>query len=275
MTTTDHTLEVPGASLHYQLRGSGPLLALIANPMGSSGFTALADLMATDHTVLTYDPRGSARSTVTDRTEATTPELLASDGYRVITAVTDQPVTILGSSGGAVTGLALVTAHPELVSVLVAHEPPLLTLLSDTEQQLGVVDHIRQTYREAGGEMAMREFLLAIGVLGDQGSRELADSPLPAATPAPAVPADDNDFFYANQLGPTTSYRPDLAALRAAPTRIVVGVGETSAGQLAHRGGLAFAAALGVPVTPFPGDHGGFAGQAAAFADRLRAVLTI
>jgi hypothetical protein len=97
--------------------------------------------------------------------------------------------------------------------------------------------------------------------------------PEPEPMPAPAVPQTDNDFFYANQIRATTGYRPDLEALSRASTRIVVGVGATSAGQLAHRGGLALAEHLGLPATEFPGDHGGFVGEAPAFAEKLREVL--
>ena len=268
-----HQLDIPGASIHYEVRGSGPLLALIAAPMGSSGFAALAELMAEHYTVVTYDPRGSGHTTVADRTETTTPELLAEDVHRVLKSISDEPAAILGSSGGAVTGLALVTAHPEQVNVLVAHEPPLLTLLTNAADELAKVEEIYQTYLRAGGDAAMRQFLLSIGVLGEEGSRQFAAMPEPDPVPAPAVPETDNDFFYANQVRATTGYRPDLKALSEAPTKIVVGVGSTSAGQLANRGGLALAEHLGLPATEFPGDHGGFAGEAPAFAERLREVL--
>jgi pimeloyl-ACP methyl ester carboxylesterase len=272
-TVSTHYLDVPGATIYYEVRGSGPLLALIGAPMGSSGFAALADLMASQYTVLTYDPRGSEHSTVTDRTEITTPELLAEDVYQVLDSVSDEPAAIVGSSGGAVTGLALVTAQPERVSVLVAHEPPLVTLLSNAEEELAEVQEIYQTYLRAGSEAAMRRFLLSIGVLGEEGARQFAAMPEPEPVPAPAVPQTDNDFFYANQIRATTSYRPDRKALSRASTRIVVGVGAISAGQLAHRCGRALAEHLGLPATEFPGDHGGFAGEAPAFADRLREVL--
>ena len=268
-----HYLEVLGAKIYYEVRGSGPLLALIAAPMGSSGFVALADLLASQYTVVTYDPRGSEHSTFTIRTEITTPELLADDVHRVLNSVSDEPAAILGSSGGAVTGLALVTAHPEQVSVLVAHEPPLVTLLSNAEEELAVVQEIYQTYLRAGSDTAMRRFLLSIGVLGEQGSRQLAASPESEAVPAPTVPQSDNDFFYANQLRATAGYRPDLQALSEASTRIVVGVGAASGGQLAHRGGLALAEHLGLPATEFPGDHGGYVAEAPAFAEKLREVL--
>jgi pimeloyl-ACP methyl ester carboxylesterase len=281
-TVAHHTLAVPGASIHYELRGSGPLLALIGAPMGSSGFVALADLMATDHTVLTYDPRGSERTTVADRTQTTTPELLAGDVHRVLASVSrgssgsrgsDEPAAVLGSSGGAITGLALVAAHPEQVGTLVAHEPPALTLLSNAEEELAEVESIVSTYRRAGADAAMRQFLLSIGVLGEEGARHFAATPEPEPVPAPDIPQSDNDFFYANQIRATTSFRPDRERLLAASTRIVIGVGATSTGQLAHRAGVAMAEYLGLPATEFPGDHGGFSGEVTSFAARLREVL--
>lgn len=272
-TSTGHTLEVSGASLHYEVRGSGPVLAVIGAPMASSFFGGLADLLAADRTVVTYDPRGSERSTVTDRTQATTPELLAEDVHRVLRAVTSEPVALLGSSGGAVTGLALVTAHPGQLSTLIAHEPPVLSLLDDAEEQLAVVEDLHQTYLRAGSATAHLQFMLSIGVLDAEGVAQMTGGLTPEPVPAPEVPENDGDFFFANQIRATTSYRPDLEALLAAPTRIVVGVGATSQGQLANRTGLALGERLGLAATVFPGDHGGFLGETAAFAARVREVL--
>lgn len=79
--------------------------------------------------------------------------------------------------------------------------------------------------------------------------------------------------FLAHLLRPTTDYRPDIAALRAAATRIVVGAGATSAGQLPNRTAVALAAELGTPVVEFPGDHGGFAALPEPFGQVLDGVL--
>jgi hypothetical protein len=77
-----------------------------------------------------------------------------------------------------------------------------------------------------------------------------------------------------------THYQPDFDALRAASTRIVVGVGAESEGEMAHRGGEAVAQRLGITPATFPSGHGGFlggeygqAGEPDAFAAKLREVL--
>ena len=153
------------------------------------------------------------------------------------------------------------------------HEPPVVRLLSDADEVAAVFDDIYATYVRAGGAAAMRDFLLTIGVLGEEGSRRLRGKPLPEPQPAPTIPADDLDFFYANQIRETARFDPDLAALTAAATRIVVGVGVESSGQLSHRAARALADRLGCAPVDFPGDHNGFDRAAPAFADRLRQIL--
>lgn len=124
-----HSLQVPGARLHYEVGGQGPVLVLIGLPMDSEDFAGLAAALADRYTTATYDPRGFGRSTVDDPDQDLAPEIVADDVHRLIAAVADEPVQLLGSSGGAVTGLALVSAHPEQVRTLVAHEPALIELL--------------------------------------------------------------------------------------------------------------------------------------------------
>ena len=122
-----HTLDVPGAVLHYDVRSNDvsaePVLLLAGSPMGATGFGTLAGHF-TDRTVVTYDPRGAERSKRTDGALRSTTEEHAEDLHRLILALGAGPVDIFASSGGAVNSLALVARHPEQVRTLVAHEPP-------------------------------------------------------------------------------------------------------------------------------------------------------
>ncbi len=77
-----------------------------------------------------------------------------------------------------------------------------------------------------------------------------------------------------------TGHRPDIDALKAAPTRIVIGVGEESDGIFTGRTSAAVAQLLETEAIVFPSHHGGFAaedsgypGHPEAFARRLRDVL--
>ena len=105
-------LDVPGATIHYELRGRGPLLVLHAAPMTADAFAGAADLFAADHTVLTSDPRGLGASTVDDRDRDVSPELRADDMIRLLEHVDAGPAVLFGSSGGAVSALALQRPGP-------------------------------------------------------------------------------------------------------------------------------------------------------------------
>lgn len=265
---TTGTLQVPGAALHYELRGAGPLLVLVGAPMNAASFAPLADQLAADHTVLTTDPRGINRSTVEDPEQDSTPELRADDLSRLIAHVDAGPATVLGSSGGAISALALVQAHPEQVRTVVAHEPPLDELLDDREQVRAQTDEIIATHVAGDLMGAWRKFLAVAGI-------ELPEPVFEQAFGNDRDPQKlaDEHFWFTRELGPTVRWRPDLAALRAAPARIVIGIGEDSTGQSCDRTSRALGAALGIDPTLFPGDHTGFVDDPEQFAARLRAVL--
>jgi clorobiocin biosynthesis protein CloN7 len=261
------TITVPGARLTYDIEGTGPVLFLVGTPMDASGFAPLVPHLTGDHTVVTFDPRGMARSTADDQDRQVTPEETADDLAAVLADVTDEPAHVLGSSGGAIGSLALALRHPDLVRTVVAHEPPLSLLLPDAEQIRATTLAIHETLLTDGWQPAMGGFLDMTGVLTSMSAN---DQPPPEPTEDMAL---GTEFFLANYLRTVSLWEPDLDALRAAAPRLVVGAGRTSAGQLAHRTAVALADALGTELVLFSGDHGGFAGEPAAFAAELRAVL--
>jgi pimeloyl-ACP methyl ester carboxylesterase len=280
-----HTLDAPGAVLHYDVRSNHasarPVLLLIGSPMAAAGFVTLAEHFD-DRTVVTYDPRGAERSKRTDDATKTTTEEHADDLHRLITALGTGPVDIFGSSGGAVNGLALVARHPEQVRTLVAHEPPSVQELPDREQALAGCDAIHETYLRDGFGPAMARFIAFVSHDGPF-PEGFADQPGPDPASFGFPTEDDgsrNDPLLGLNMPSTPAYRHDFDALRAAPTRIVIGVGEESATNVAGRAGTAVAERLGTPPVMFPGGHDGFLGgeyggmgKPDAFAATLRKVL--
>jgi pimeloyl-ACP methyl ester carboxylesterase len=264
---TVSTLTVPGARLHHEVRGSGPLVVLAGAPMDAAAFAPLADELATDHTVVTTDPRGIHRSPLDDPGQDSTPQLRADDLARLIEHVDAGPATVFGSSGGAVTALALVQAHPELVRTSIAHEPPFFALLEDRERLAAQTEDIIATYLTGDPLGAWAKFM-------DQANIALPDGVLEqmfGGERDPRVVADERRWF-THELRGTVGWQPDLEALRAAAPRVVIGIGEESAGQHCDRVARALAATLDVEPIMFPGDHIGFVGDPSRFAARLRAV---
>jgi pimeloyl-ACP methyl ester carboxylesterase len=264
---TSQFLDVPGARLYVEVQGSGPTLMLVGHPMGASGFAAIARLLAEDYTVVTHDPRGFARSTIDDPDQDARPHLLADDVRRVLEAVGDAPANVFGSSGGAVTGLALVARYPGHVQALVAHEPPLALFLPEAKEAGAELHEIYNTYRGSGSGVAWQRFASFTGInMRPQDARAAAQPPSPEAVATSAR-------FFGHGLLPIALYQPDIVALQAAPARVAVARGTTSKGQFPWRTAVALAERLGTPLVDFPGDHVGFASDANDFAAVLRRTL--
>jgi pimeloyl-ACP methyl ester carboxylesterase len=262
------TLRVAGADLYHEVRGQGPLLALIGSPMGAEPFRAVAELLAADHTVLTADPRGIGRSRLDGRATDATPELRADDLSRLLTHLDAGPAVVVGSSGGAVTALALAQAHPEQVHTIVAHEPPLDELLDDRDRRRAETERMVATYLDGDVIGAWQQFFAQ----AELGVPDEAVAEMFAGDREPQELADER-YFFAHALLPTTTWQPDLARLRSVPIRVIVGIGQDSAGQLCDATSSALAAALGLEPVWFPGGHTGFAEDPDGFAERLRSVL--
>jgi|SRR4051794_2927433 pimeloyl-ACP methyl ester carboxylesterase len=260
----DNTLVVPEAELYYEVRGTGPLLVLVGAPMDADAFAPLADLLADTYTVLTTDPRGVKRSKLASG-GTSTPEQRADDLARLIRHVDAGPAIVLGSSGGAVSALALAQYHPDAVRKVVAHEPPLDRLLPDADELLAKSEQLMADYLAGDVTGAWKQFF------------ELANIHLPDEVLQQMFGGDrDPDqlaaerFWFAHEMRESITWLPDLAKLREAD--LVVGIGADSTNQLCERTSEALADHLAIEPTRFPGGHTGFVDQPEAFASTLRTV---
>jgi pimeloyl-ACP methyl ester carboxylesterase len=281
---TTSTLDVPGATLTYDVRSNGKSsdlpLFLIGQPMGASGFPSLASHFS-DRVVITYDPRGSERSVKTDPASTVTPDVQADDVHRIIQEV-GGPVDLFGSSGGAITALVVAARYADDVRTVVAHEPPLASLVPDSEYAKEACRAIHDTYQEKGWGAGMAHFIAVVSHRGPFTADVVAQ---PAPDPAMfGMPGEDDGSRTDPMLGQAMltfpSYEPDFDALRRTSARIVLAAGEESTGEMANRGAYAVAERLGSTVTVFPSDHGGFlggeygqTGKPDEFAAKLREVL--
>ena len=284
LTETTRTVEVPGANLSYDVRGGGGgddlALFLVGSPMGAAGFGTLASHFS-DRTIVTYDPRGSERSTKADMTAPSTPEDHADDLHRLIEEI-GGPVDMFASSGGATNAFALVAKHPRDVRTLVAHEPPIAAVLPDRENALAASEAVYETYMRDGFGAGMAHFM---AVISHQGEFPADFAKQPAPDPAMfGLPTEDDgirtDPLMGQNMISNSQYEPDFEALRSASTRIIVAAGAESDGILPYRAAAAVAERLDTTLVIFPGDHGaffggeyGYTGKPDEFASKLREVL--
>ncbi|MET8632601.1 alpha/beta fold hydrolase [Streptomyces sp. NPDC004096] len=284
---TTQVLKTPEVDLTYDVHGpvptadGSPPLVMIGQPMDASGFSTLASYFP-DRTVVTYDPRGLGRSARKDGRVDHAPGIQAADVHAVIEALGAGPVEMFASSGGAVTALALVAAYPDDVTTLVAHEPPIIPVLPDAQAAERARAGVRDVYEHKGRGAGMAAFVAMTSWRG-----EFTDDYFAQPMPDPAafgMPTDDDgsrdDPLLSDRSWAVSSYRPDIDAVIAARTRVVVAVGEETGDTFTGRTSVATAELLGRQATVFPSHHGGFlggesgyAGQPEAFAHKLREIL--
>jgi pimeloyl-ACP methyl ester carboxylesterase len=210
------------------------------------------------------------------------PDVQAADLHALVSHLGVGPVDVFASSGGAVAALAWGTAYPGDLATVVAHEPPLITVLPDAAAASRAFDQVRKAYADKGFGAGMAGFIHMTSWEG-----EFTDGYFATPLPDPAaygMPAEDDgsreDPLLSERSRPVGEYELDVEAVRAMGDRLRVAVGEESAGTFTDRTSRGLATALGTEVVVFPSHHGGFAGpengypgQPEAFAERLREVL--
>jgi acetyltransferase/esterase len=274
--TRTEEVAVPGARLHTEVRGSGPLLVCVVGGNGDpTVFAPLADLLAPRWTVLTYVRRGFVRSPVDG---AVGPDKLHDDveDLAVLVERHGGSAVVLGSSSGAIVTLELLVRRPELVRAAVAHEPPLITLLDDHHALAARFDAVLDTFRRDGAPAAMAEFgeLTGVGVRRPPPERQRAEVP-PEFRVMRERMAANNAFWFDHEYRSYPEHRLDLAALRRRADRLVLPVGavSTAEGQLPSRPAFALAHELGVTPVEVPGGHLGYLEDPGGFAAGLEAAV--
>ncbi|MEV0123695.1 alpha/beta hydrolase [Streptomyces sp. NPDC050703] len=277
---TTGTLRVDGATLHYEVRGEGPLVLLI--PGGSGGaaaFDGIADDLAADHTVATYDPRGLARSPLDDPASEQRVAEHADDAYRLVDLLSPgEPAQVFGASSGGITALHLLATRPGRLARVVAHEPPVVEVLPDAAEQRAFVARVEETFLAEGLRPAMAVFAAGLGKEGtakeDGGARR---DPRPALPPGAAARAErtmaDLPYFIGRIVPRFMRYAPDVPLLETLTDRLVVACGRDSRGELPHRAAACLAGRLGTEPEDFPGGHVGLTTHPAEFGERLRKLL--
>ena len=264
-------LSVQGASLYYEMRGTGPVLLVLQGGDGDAdGMASLVGHLTAHFSVVTYDRRGLGRSKLDPGSAPPSVTTHAEDAAELLRAlVGPEPSLVFGASLGGMVGLELVSRHPELVHRLLAHEPPATQFLpaGEREQASQAQLDVEEIHRREGLIAAMGRFALLTG--RDLNDRE-PDVQIPTRKPQRA---QNLQFFLAHDAPAVRLHRLDEARLRVAADRVLVGVGASSAAHLPGRCATELARWLRRVPIELPGGHNGFVTHPRALAARLREAL--
>ncbi|MFJ7212920.1 alpha/beta fold hydrolase [Amycolatopsis sp. NPDC098790] len=265
-------LTVNGTTLYYELRGKGPSLLFISGAVGDAGqWSAVADGLADEFTVLTYDRRANSRSPRPEGWSTTTMDEQADDAAALVAALGLGPVAACGNSMGAIILTCLTLRFPEVVRGAVLHEPPLVAVSSAPDVVAKAIEDVVAAGMAEGGPPAAVERFQR-WVAGDD-AYESFDPDFRARL------LTDGEVLFGVEVTPALNYLPaarELAEVRV-PCVVTSGADNrdpSAAGYWLFECCQWLAGQLGVPVTETPGAHIPHLTHAPAFVDFLRPALT-
>jgi pimeloyl-ACP methyl ester carboxylesterase len=258
---TEHAVPVPGGTIYYRTHGTGPPLILIGGgPSNADTLATLAGHFAADHTVITYDRRGYSRSQLDDLSQPASIAVHASDVRDVLHDLHAGPASVFATSVGALIGLELAASHPNVITRLIVHEPPLGQLVPADDQASFDIELDRD---DAGA--ALDQIATSIGVTRGRSLTGSAD--------LPEARRGDIELFIQRDVPAIADYALDLDLIAPLTDRIVITASEDGREFYPHRCAQALAAALDTPLIELPGNHAAMITHPAQFAARLTPLL--
>jgi pimeloyl-ACP methyl ester carboxylesterase len=259
-----------GATLFYRIRGSGPVLLILAGGHGDADTAnALCEELIDHYSVVTYDRRGMSRSPIDSSAKSPTIATHSDDAHRLLATLTNEPAFVFGSSISALIALDLIACHQEQIRLLIAHEPPAWELLPAAERDRAMrsQEGAEEAFRREGADAGFKRFVALAAV--DYNDRE----PDAALSPPTSKTEANLSFFFTHDSPAVRRHRLDLSALAASATRIVPAVGQSAVGSAPYRATEALAARLGKDPVEFPGGHTGWLLRPKGFATKLREIF--
>lgn len=268
------TIDVNGTTLYYERRGEGPSVLFIAGATGDAGhFGGVAEALADEFTVVTFDRRGNSRSTGSPNQGGASVDVQADDVAALLTALELAPAVVYGSSSGAIYLTSLALRRPDVLRGAIFHEPPYVAVTSQPEAVgAGLQAAIGDGMARGGSPVAVESFLRwACGNEAFETLESLDDELVTRCV-------ENGDALFGSELPGLATYLPDPAELQAMRVPSVVTAGaehadRASDGYWFHEAAAWLATQLGTPLVETPGGHVPQATHPQALLAWLRPVL--
>jgi pimeloyl-ACP methyl ester carboxylesterase len=258
-------VEVNGARIYREVRGSGPSVLFVSGSTGDAGhFGRVVRPLSDEFTVVTYDRRGNSRSSRLAGWNSTSTQEHSEDAAKLIEALDIAPAAVFGTSAGAIIALDLMIRHPELLRGAILHEPPLNAGMSDPEEVRGAIQRAVEGGTQSGGPRGGVETFLRF-VVGDETYESFDHSLLERML-------GNGETLSGVEFGVFDSYRPDDATLAGVRVPVVVMVGAESLPYFGEASRW-LAARLDAGLETLPGGHSPYIDRPQETARALRPLL--
>ena len=254
-----------------------PVLLMIAPAGGDAWqYAGVAEILAGEYKVITYDRRANARSSMHEPQNFEISQQ-SRDAVAVLQAVGETSALVFGNSSGAVIALDLAVTQPQAVRAVVAHEAPLPRLLPEAAKWQCFFAAVYLTAFRFGPSLAALRFMLGVQLpvgqlikATQEVNRHMKESREPYQSPKVAT-----EVLTKLELLPVTNYLPDIERIKQNGVQTFIAVGEWGVGKNAWyiRAARILAQRLDCELVTFPGHHGSFMDQPEEFAAALRDVL--
>lgn len=261
------SISANGATLYYERRGDGPHLLFISGATGDAGhWTGVADTLADEYTVITYDRRGNSRSPRPPGWTSTTVDEQADDAAALLRGLDLAPAIVFGTSAGASIAANLAVRHPAVLRGVVFHEPVFQSGVTNAAAARARRKKLFEEGMAKGGIRTATElFLLAVA------GKETYESLDPELCERLLL---NGDVLVNIEVTPFVEYEPtpaELASVRL-PRLVTTAASRPDPAAAGHwrEAATHLAFQLDTPLAELPGTHMAYLGQPRAFAEALR-----
>jgi pimeloyl-ACP methyl ester carboxylesterase len=264
-------IDCNSTTLYYELRGDGPAVLFVSGATGDAGhWTGVADVLAAEHTVVTYDRRGNSRSPRPAGWTTTTIDEQADDAAELLEGLDAVPTIVLGTSAAAGIVANLALRHPAVLRGVIFHEPLFPSGVTNADAVRAGRRALIDQGMARGGPCGATELFLR-SVAGD----DVYESLDPGLRDRLLGNAE---VLLSIEMGPYLAYEPtptQLASLRT-PRAVTAGTDNRRSdapGHWRYESARWLAAQLDTDLVELPGAHMGYLSEPRLFAEALRPVL--
>ena len=270
-------VKTEGDELYYEVRGQGQPLLMIP-PAGGDGwqYSYVADILADEYKVITYDRRANARSTMNYPQNFEISQQ-SRDAVAVLHAVSETSAFVIGNSSGAVIALDMAKTQPQVTRAVIVHEAPIPGILPRPGKWQRFFAKVYLTSFRYGSSLAALRFMLGAQLPVRQLIKATEDVNIHRKQSSESYISsrDASEILVKQELLPVTNYLPDVELIKKNGVKVFMAIGTWALERKTWyaQADQILAEQLGCELVTFPGHHGSFMDMPVEWAATLRSVL--